>query len=115
MKEMTCIVCPKGCRLTVTKTLEVSGNACPRGKEYAVTELTAPTRVLTSTVHISGGLHPRLPVKTSKPIPKGMMMDTMALIGQIRVTAPVQLGDVIAENILDTGIHLIACKTVKKE
>lgn len=115
MKEMICIVCPKGCRLSVSDAMEVTGNGCPRGKDYAITELTAPTRVLTSTVQISGGLHPRLPVRTSKPIPKGAMFEVMDLIGQIRAAAPIALGTVLAENILNTGADLIACKTVHKE
>ena len=72
MKELICIVCPKGCHLKVDETndYKVTGNGCPRGEEYGKIELTHPTRVVTSTVQCSGGAHPRCPVKTSAPIPK---------------------------------------------
>ena len=115
MKEMICIVCPKGCRLRVSDAMEVTGNTCPRGVEYAVTELTAPTRVLTTTVSLRGGLNRRLPVKTSVPIPKGKLLEAMDLIGGLEVTAPVSLGAVLLENLLDTGADLIACKNVARE
>ena len=52
VRDLVCIVCPKGCRLRIEQTddgLQVSGNHCARGAEYAQTELTHPTRVLTST------------------------------------------------------------------
>lgn len=115
MKEMICIVCPKGCRLLVNDAMEVSGNTCPRGAEYAITELTAPTRVLTTTVRLRGGLHARLPVKTSRPIPKEKLMDAMEIIGQLEVNAPVALGTVVLENLLNTGIDLLACKNAALE
>ena len=41
MANIICIVCPKGCRLTVDEnTLAVTGNGCPRGAEYGKNELT---------------------------------------------------------------------------
>ena len=73
VKELTCIVCPMGCTLKVTmegkKVLSVSGNSCPRGAKYAETEMTAPTRVLTSTVRVNGGQIPLCPVRTKGAIP----------------------------------------------
>ena len=81
MKEMICIVCPKGCRLQVDERPDgeiiVMGNGCNRGIPYAKKELTNPTRVITSTVKIKGGIHKRLPVKTSTDIPKGLNFDVM--------------------------------------
>ena len=72
MTELTCIVCPKGCRLNVDEEngFLVTGYGCPRGKEYGHKELTAPTRTLTSIVRIEGAIHPCCPVKTSGEIPK---------------------------------------------
>ncbi len=116
MKEMICIVCPKGCRLTVDPEKEtVTGNACQRGEKYALEEIRNPTRTLTTTVSIEGALHPRLPVKTSKPIPKEKMQKAMEIAGKIKIQAPVKLGDVIAENILDTGADLIASRNMELE
>ena len=113
MKTLTCIVCPKGCSLCVNVTKgEVTGNGCSRGVEYGIAEVTNPTRVLTTTVAIDHAVHPRLPVKTAKPIPKGKLLEAMAVIDRVRVSAPVQVGDVIVPNLLDTGIDLVACRTM---
>ena len=50
MKEFICIECPKGCRLTIDENLNVTGNTCLRGKQYAINEVTCPKRIVTSTV-----------------------------------------------------------------
>lgn len=112
MKELICICCPNGCHLQVDpeKDYAVTGNLCPRGAEYGKTELTNPTRVVTSTVRITGAAHPRLPVRTDAPVPKGKMMEVMALLEQVCVTAPVSAGDVILPGILGSEISVIACK-----
>ncbi len=41
MKELICIVCPKGCHLQVDEQndYQVFGNSCPRGAEYGKNEL----------------------------------------------------------------------------
>ena len=113
MKEITCIVCPKGCTLTVDGANgKVTGNSCDRGKDYGLAEVTNPTRVLTTTVAIDNDIESRLPVKTSAPIPKGTLSEAMAVIDKIRITAPVQLGQVIYPNLLNTGIDLVACRSM---
>ena len=113
MKTLTCIVCPKGCALTVdAATGAVTGNGCNRGKDYGIAEVTNPTRVLTTTVAIENAIHPRLPVKTAQPIPKGKLLDAMAVIDTIRVSYPINIGDVIYPNLLDTGIDLVACSSM---
>lgn len=113
IKEMVCIVCPMGCHLKIeTDTLEVSGNTCPRGPIYAKEELTAPKRVITSTVKIEGGLHNRLPVKTSTSIPKELNFKCMELLNDIVVKSPVKHGDVIIKNVLGTGADIIACRNM---
>lgn len=75
MKELICVICPRGCRLLVDEGRDYSviGNRCPRGAAYGRDELTHPTRTVTSTVCCIGGLHPRCPVKTDAPIPKERM------------------------------------------
>lgn len=110
-KEMICIVCPMGCHLKIDiKTLKVTGNTCPRGAIYAKEELSAPKRVVTSTVKIVGGLHNRLPVKTDVAIPKELNFDCMKLLNNIEVKAPIKRGDIIIENILGIGANIIACR-----
>ena len=113
MKTLTCIVCPKGCTLAVDADKgEVTGQGCTRGRDYGLAEVTNPTRVLTTTVAIENAIHPRLPVKTSQPIPKGKLLEAMSVIDTLRVSSPVQLGDVIISDFLNTGADLVACSTM---
>ena len=111
-KIITCTRCPMGCTLTVRETdggLTVTGNTCPRGEEYGRSEFICPVRTLTSTVRVLGGSEPLLPVRTDRPIPKDKLMDCMALIRALTVTAPVTTHQVLVENIADTGADLVAC------
>lgn len=113
--ELTCIVCPMGCHLNVEQLEEgfkVEGNTCKRGEKYAVQELTNPTRIITTTVKLENSYLQLLPVKTEDPIPKGMIFDIMEALDKVRVNAPVKVGDVIVENILDTGVNVISAKTM---
>lgn len=118
MKEtsLVCIVCPLGCRLTVTSDngeYTVRGNKCPRGEKYGIKELTSPTRTITSTVKIEGALLCRLPVKSSGEIPKSMVMECMELINEVLVKAPIKVGDIIIKDILSTGVDLVASRSMK--
>ena len=110
MTELTCICCPMGCTITVEKKGEefiVSGNGCPRGKKYAVEELTAPTRTVTSSVKVNGGDCLMASVKTDKPVKKSELFDLMKKINGKIVDAPIKTGQIIVENITD-GVNLIA-------
>lgn len=114
-QEMICIVCPQGCRLTVEGTAgsyTVTGNVCKRGEAYGINEMTAPTRVITSTAALLGGSMPRVPVKTAGSVPKGMIFDCMKEINRLSVQAPVQKGQVLIQNILQTGIDIMATRTM---
>lgn len=110
MKELICIVCPQGCRLRVDGEGNISGNACANGAEYAHTELTAPTRVLTSTVDILGAELPRCPVKTAGAIPKHLLFQAMEALRSVTVSAPVKTGQVIIADIAGTGVDLVATR-----
>lgn len=116
MKELVCIVCPRGCRLQVDEEngYAVTGNSCPRGAEYGKNELQHPTRVLTTTVRVTGGVHSRLPVKTSTAIPKALLFKAMEVANAVCVAAPVQPGQVIVENLLGTGADLVAGRGIEK-
>ena len=108
-RELTCIVCPIGCQLSVTLedgvVTEVSGNTCPRGKQYAIDECTNPVRTITTTARTSnGGV---IPVKTDRPIPKNLMFDCMNVINGAVVTLPAKIGDIVIENILGTGANVV--------
>ena len=114
MTNLIWITCPKGCHLTVDEENDyaVTGNSCPRGAEYARNELLHPVRMITSTVRVQGAAIPRLPVKTDKPLPKEKMFDCMQLINTLNVQAPVKVGQVLAANILDTDVNIVATKTL---
>ena len=114
-RELTCIGCPLGCQLTVTingDDITVEGNTCKRGAVYAKKEVTAPTRIVTSSVQILGGEIPRVSVKTAGDIPKERIFAIMDEIRNITVKAPVKIGDVIIQNCAETGVSVIATKNV---
>ena len=116
VKELTCIVCPMGCTLRVTmdggKFVSVTGNSCPRGAKYAETEMTAPRRVLTSTVRVSGGRLPLCPVRTKGDIPKELLFDAMRQLDTLCVQAPVSIGQVLVEDLCGAGIPVIATRNI---
>ena len=114
MKELTCIVCPRGCRLKVDDNMEVTGNACPRGKIYAVNELTNPTRTITSSIRVSNRPYTLVSVKTDKPIPKDKMFDVMKEIDKLSVEAPTQIGQIVKANILGLDSNIIITKNIEQ-
>jgi CxxC motif-containing protein len=117
-RNLICIVCPAGCPIEVlmadNKVESVSGHTCKRGEEYARAECIHPVRTLTSTVRLLDGLIPMAPVKSDHPLPKHMILDCMKEINQCRLQAPVRAGDVVIQNILNTGIHIIATRSIPK-
>ncbi len=118
--ELVCIVCPMGCRLTLTKDDHapngyiIEGNVCKRGDDYAIKEMTNPTRMLPTTVKIKDGFISRLPVRTTEAIPKDLIFKAMEEINSVEVEAPVKCGDVVIENILGTGSDIIATRSMKR-
>ncbi len=114
--DIVCIVCPKGCRLTVTKEnkeMMVTGNQCKRGVAYGLEEVTNPTRIITSTVRLNHPIHRRMPVVTKGAVPKGMMFEVMEQINRVQLELPVHMGDVVIENVMGTGINVVASRTIE--
>jgi len=111
-REMVCIRCPKGCRMTVeyegNKVLKVTGNSCSKGKAYAIDEITKPVRIVTSTIKVDGGELPVVPVKTDKAIRRNLIFDVMAEIYKAEVKAPVKEGQVILKNPAKCGADVVA-------
>lgn len=113
--EMTCIVCPNSCRLKVVGTengYAVTGNQCRRGYDFAVNECTNPTRMFTSTVRLENADLCRLPVISSREIPKNMLEECQRQLMSMVVSAPVKCRDVIINNICNTGIDILASRSV---
>lgn len=115
-----CKVCPVGCNLEIIedKTREdgyiVKGNKCNRGSEYAIKEILEPSRVLTSRVLLKDGPMGRVPVKTNGVIPSNLADEAMEIIRKTTAYAPLKKGDIIIENLLDTGVDLIAARRINK-
>ncbi|GCF94761.1 molybdopterin oxidoreductase [Enterococcus florum] len=115
MKQFICIMCPKGCHLTVDEDNEyqVSGYSCSKGVKYGKAEATNPIRVVTSTVVVKDGESRRCSVKTADGIPKHAVKDAMKIIDTVCLQAPVAIGDVAVENLLDTGIDVVVTSSVQ--
>ena len=113
MRELTCIVCPRGCRLKIDDDLNVTGNSCPRGAQYAKDELTNPKRMITSFMRVKNRDNCVVSVKTSTSIPKGMIFQVMEEINKVGVDAPTTIGEVAIKNVLGTGADIIITKNIK--
>lgn len=114
IKTLTCIECPKGCVLSVDvencRVIKVSGNKCPKGQAYAVSEIENPSRILTSSVLAQGLCLKMIPVRTAQPIPKARLQEAAAQIKKIRIKKPIHIGDIIIKDFLDLGVNLIATR-----
>lgn len=117
IKKLTCINCPLGCSLSVTvdggKVISVEGNNCPKGEEYGRNEVANPKRVVTSSVYVLNGERNVVSVKTKEAIAKDKIFDCIEAMRELKVEAPVAIGDVIAKDIAGTGVALVATVNVK--
>ena len=115
-RNLTCIGCPLGCSITVRmeggSVISVEGNTCKRGDDYARKEVTNPTRIVTTTVRVSGGSEAMVSVKTKSDIPKDKIFDCVRALKNVKVEAPVHIGDVICKDIAGTGVDIVATKNV---
>ncbi len=113
-RDMTCIICPRGCALKVEingDNITVTGNSCPKGRQYAVDECTNPTRTVTSSVRVENREDTMVSVKTASPIPKNKIFEVMRLIRAKSVCAPVGIGDIIIKNVF--GTNIVATKNIE--
>lgn len=112
-RNLTCIICPRGCELTVdgdNGNLKVSGNSCKKGEQYAIAECTNPTRTVTSVIKVTNRENTTVSVKTDKPIAKSDIFNLMKLIRNAEATAPIKIGDIIIKNAC--GSNIIATKNI---
>ncbi len=113
-RNLTCIICPRGCSLNVTvdgESVNVVGNACPRGRHYGEEEVISPKRTVTSVVRVNDRPDTMVSVKTEKPIAKPDIFKVMDEIRKASVTAPVKVGDVILKDVF--GSDIIATKDIE--
>jgi len=118
-KTIICTVCPNGCEIEVNYTTRedavLTGYICKRGISYALDECFEPTRTFTSSVKITGTDRRMLPVRTTAPIPKALLMKAADELKAITLTVPVKCGDVIVENFVGTDAKLISAMTLEGE
>jgi CxxC motif-containing protein len=117
-REFVCIVCPNSCRLSVTEiggNISVKGNECARGERHGIQEYREPTRMLTTTVAISGGTLSRLPVISREEIPKALLNQCLRVLYTMKVNAPLRCGDIVARNICETGVDVIASRSINRK
>ncbi len=115
--RITCIKCPLSCSIEIERrgdVLDVKGYECEIGRRYAIEELDNPMRILTTTVAVRNGIHPVLPVRTEREIPKSLLFDAVEILSNIVVEAPIYHGDIIYKNICNTGVNVIASRDIKK-
>lgn len=118
VEKVICITCPKGCTLDVTRegdTIVKITNGCKRGHDYVRAEITDPRRMVATTIRIRGGVHPLLPVYTSAAFPKPRIPELLAEIRKVEITAPIQMNEVVLQNVLDTGIDILASRNMEQE
>jgi CxxC motif-containing protein len=117
-QKLTCIVCPRGCQLTVSKISDefnVEGNRCKRGIDYGIKEVVNPVRKITSTVKVKNAMYSRLPVISDQEISKGLMFEVMKELNKVELTAPVNYGDIVIENVLNTGVNIVASRSLSNK
>ena len=115
-KTIVCIGCPNGCEIEITKTggtYKLEGNECKRGEEYAIEEFTNPKRILTTTLQVNNGILPLIPVRSDKAVPKGSLFDCMQYLSSLKVDAPILMGKILVENILNLGVNIIASRNLE--
>lgn len=114
-KDIRCIVCPTGCLVHVENIngeLIIEGHSCKRGEEYAKEEFIAPKRILTTTLQVENGFLPLIPVRSDKPIPKDRLQETLKVIAKAKTKAPIKMGDILIEKVLDLDINIIASRNL---
>jgi len=117
LKELTCIVCPNGCRILAgmrNGQFVFSGNRCARGLEFAGTELTAPMRSITTTVRTVFHDLPVLPVRTKGEVPKEMIPAIIRELAKVLISEKIGIGETVAANILGSGVDVVATSNLLK-
>lgn len=110
-REIVCIVCAKGCRAEAWEGedggIQTRSPLCRNGREYVRNEYRDPRRVITSTARVKGSSQ-RLPVRSRGPVPKAQLMECMRAIGELLLSPPIRIGEVLITDLLGTGVDLIA-------
>lgn len=112
MKELICIICPNGCKITIDNDNKITGAQCKRGEQFAIDEMTCPKRTICSAVATIFEDYPVLPVKVSEEIPKDKIPELMKLIKNYKLTKRVDRGEILIPNLFGTSANLISTSSM---
>lgn len=116
--HFTCIKCPLSCQVELIEdtgtVLEIKGCTCNQGEQYALDEFSNPLRMLTTTIRVTEGILPVVPVRSRAPLPKSLIPDCVSVLSTTEIEAPVMCGQIICCNILDTGVDIIASRDLER-
>lgn len=117
-RKFVCIVCPNSCHIDVEfedgNILALCGVECQKGHEFVERELTHPVRIFTGSVNVRHGNFQTASVKTPHPVPKHLLRRLGQFTHRLTVEAPVVVGQVIARNVLNENIELVATRQVDR-
>ncbi|MHB0859527.1 MAG: DUF1667 domain-containing protein [Anaerolineae bacterium] len=115
-REYICVTCPVGCTIDAIveggELVSIQGQACKRGQAFVREEIHDPRRTLTTTVRVRGGALPLAPVRSSAPLPKGLVMRAAEILRSLTLDAPVEAQQVIVRDILGSGIDVVTTRAI---
>lgn len=107
MKELTCIICPNGCSLSIDDELNVTGNLCPRGKQFAINEIKDPRRSITSTCKTVFKDIPVIAVRSDSEVKKDDVKKVIEEINKITIDKRLPIGEIVIKNVINSGVNII--------
>jgi len=115
VRELTCIVCPVGCRARVRveggRAVGWEGLECRAGEEYVKREVELPLRDFFTVVRVKGG--GVVPVRSTGPIPRERLLEASRELAGLEVEGPVRVGEVLVRNLLGMGVDVVATGEVE--
>ncbi|MEA1939247.1 MAG: DUF1667 domain-containing protein [Candidatus Caldatribacteriota bacterium] len=118
-REFICIICPNSCHISVEyegkKIKSIKGAQCPKGEDFIRNEIANPLRVFTGSILVKNGNFSLVSVKTTSPVPKKYLKKVGEITHRIKVEAPVTIGQVVAFNLLNENIDLVATREIEKK
>lgn len=71
-------------------------------------------KIFTSLVRVKGEKSSVVPVKSSEPIDRSLLIECSKALSRVHVGIPIKSGDIICRNILNTGVDIICTKSIYK-
>ena len=71
--------------------------------------------VFTSLVRVKGSNeHKGVSVKSNREVDRELFIEISKVLSRIYVSTPINIGDLICKNVLNTGVDIICTRTIKK-